>query len=242
MKNLSVKLAIIIAVILMSGFPMLAQKPLNASSADMLIGDWDLMANGYAGKLEIRANGSALKGRVYYKVYNKWEPLENLQFDPSTRQFTFYRPNAKQKHEGVLSGNTLNGTFNGKSKWSAIKISQSVEINQPSQPQKNNEPVNVNTSSVEMLLGDWDLMANGFAGILEIRANGSALKGRVYYKVYNKWEPLEDLRFDPSTSQFTFYRPNAKQKHEGILNGTTLKGTFNGNSKWSAIKTVAAFR
>ena len=112
----------------------------------------------------------------------------------------------------------------------------------PAQPHTKNETTTANTSSADMLIGDWDLMANGFAGILEIRANGSALKGRVYYKVYNKWEPLEDLRFDPSTSQFTFYRPNAKQKHEGVLNGTTLKGTFNGNSKWSAIKTSAALR
>ena len=112
----------------------------------------------------------------------------------------------------------------------------------PVQPHTKNETTTAYQSSADMLIGDWDLMANGFAGILEIRADGSALKGRVYYKVYNKWEPLEDLRFDPSTSQFTFYRPNAKQKHEGILNGTTLKGTFNGNSKWSAIKTVAAFR
>lgn len=112
----------------------------------------------------------------------------------------------------------------------------------PVQPQTNNETTTANVSSVGALAGDWDIVANGFSGKMEIRYVGSAFQGRIFFNALRKWEPLEDLRFNPSTRQFTFYRPNAKQKHEGVLNGSNLTGTFNGTSKWKANKTAAGLR
>ena len=110
------------------------------------------------------------------------------------------------------------------------------------QPQENNNSTTNTKSSVSSLVGNWDVVANGFAGIIEIRHNGSALEGRIYFNALHKWEPLENLQFNPSNGKFTFTRPNVKQIYEGVLNGSTLIGTFNINSKWKANKSVAPIR
>lgn len=114
---------------------------------------------------------------------------------------------------------------------------QAQTNNTDSQLRKQYEPAIVNVASVEMLVGDWDLVANGYAGKMEITYVCSFLEGRIFFNSLKKWEPLEDLKFNISTKQFTFYRPQAKQQHEGILNGATLSGTFNKTSKWTATKT-----
>lgn len=228
-------------------------KAKNKSSTEMIEGDWSLIANGFSGILEIRYDGTALQGRVFFKSIGRWEPLQDLQFDSSTGKFTFLRPNAKQYHEGMLNGSTLIGTFTGNYKWTATKTSQTKTNSEPTNTNTNtatkttttsnsSASPTTNTSSADMLVGDWNLVANGFAGILEIRLDGSNLKGRIYFNSLRKWEPLENLNFNASTGQFSFLRPNAKQQHEGVLKGTTLIGTFTGNYKWSATKTGGASR
>lgn len=228
-------------------------KTKSKSSTEMIVGDWSLIANGFSGILEIRYDGTALQGRVFFKSIGRWEPLQDLQFDSSTGKFTFLRPNAKQYHEGMLNGSTLIGTFTGNYKWTATKTSQTKTNSEPTNTNTNtatkttttsnsSPSPTTNTSSADMLVGDWNLVANGFAGILEIRLDGSDLKGRIYFNSLRKWELLENLKFNASTGQFSFLRPNAKQQHEGVLNGTTLIGTFTGNYKWTATKTGGASR
>src|SRR5665647_265231 len=112
----------------------------------------------------------------------------------------------------------------------------------PVQPPASKEAKAVNESSAGMLLGDWDVIANGSAGKMEIRYVGSVLQGRIFFNSLRKWEPLEELAFEPSTRKYTFTRPVAKQKYEGTLNGSTIAGTFNTTSKWKATKTGAVPR
>ncbi|MBA3030559.1 MAG: hypothetical protein FP816_17340 [Desulfobacteraceae bacterium] len=104
------------------------------------------------------------------------------------------------------------------------------------QPEKNKPAIAVKGISVNELVGDWDFVANGFAAKMEIRSTGSALEGRIFFNVFRKWEPLEALAFDASTGKFTFFRPNGKQQFEGTLVGSTLTGTYNKTSTWTAKK------
>lgn len=213
------------------------------SSTEMIVGDWKLIANGFSGILEIRFDGSALQGRVFFNSIGKWEPLQDLQFDSSTGKFTFLRPNAKQQHEGVLNGTTLNGTFTGNYKWSATKTSQPQ-----SQSQTNNEPPTITTTSptkaswADALVGDWNIISNGFSGKFEIRYDGSKLQGRIFYNTIGRWESLENIQFNAASGQISFYRPIPKQPFEGTLNGSNITGTFSDKYKWSATKTVGASR
>lgn len=212
------------------------------SSTDMIVGDWSLVANGFAGILEIRYDGSALQGRVYFNSIGRWEPLQNLQFNSSTGKFTFLRPNAKQQHEGVLNGNTLTGTFTGNYKWSATKTGQPQTNSQPSTTTTTSTSSTTNTSWANKLVGDWSIISNTYAGRFEIRYDGTALQGRIYYDVTGRWEALENIQFDASTGKVSFYRPIPKQPFEGILSGSKINGTFSDKYKWSATKTAEATR
>jgi len=212
------------------------------SSTDMIVGDWNLIANGFAGILEIRYDGTALQGRVYFNSIGRWEPLQNLQFNSSTGKFTFLRPNAKQQHEGVLNGNTLIGTFTGNYKWSATKTGQTQTNSQPSTTTTTSTSSTTNTSWANKLVGDWSIISNTYAGRFEIRYDGTALQGRIYYDVTGRWEALENIQFDASTGKVSFFRPIPKQPFEGILSGSKINGTFSDKYKWSATKTAEATR
>jgi hypothetical protein len=88
-------------------------KPVQGTVADAEKHTYELVANGYPGKIEI--GDSQLNVRLWYEVTQKWETMTEVDFDPETETITFVRPWAGktrfQVYTGKFSGSTIVGTF-----------------------------------------------------------------------------------------------------------------------------------
>jgi len=73
-------------------------------------GLWFLTAANVTGKLEFHWAEGAWSGRIWLDVYQQWEPLTNIFFDPHTGGLQFTRPNYNIRYIGTLSGNQIVGT------------------------------------------------------------------------------------------------------------------------------------
>lgn len=85
-----------------------------------IVGEWKIIQHGikeYPGKLQIMAKENGLSGRIWFDVYGRWEEIRDIQFNATTGELAFYRPEANQKHQAVLSNGRLSGAFGGKWKW-----------------------------------------------------------------------------------------------------------------------------
>lgn len=77
-------------------------------------GRWNIVANGYAGWLDLDWTGSGWRGIVHFNVHGRDETLEAISFDAASGTLTFTRPipGATQIYRGTLSNGQLQGQFN----------------------------------------------------------------------------------------------------------------------------------
>jgi hypothetical protein len=69
--------------------------------------------------MEFSQSGSRWTGRL--SLDGAWENLGNIRFDPGTGAISFDRPRVGQHYTGRLSGNTMSGSFDNTSRWSATR-------------------------------------------------------------------------------------------------------------------------
>ena len=107
------------------GSPQPAHERRDASSRNDISGTWKFVANAYTGKIEFQRSSNGWTGRVWFDVYQHWEHLTDIAYDPATGSIKFFRPEAVQLHIGTVSGNSMRGTFNqggaGSYNWEARK-------------------------------------------------------------------------------------------------------------------------
>ena len=189
-------------------------------------GQWSLNADVYTGKLEFFKTGRTWAGRIWFDVYQKWEDLTEIFFDPRIGRLEFYRPYGNQRYSGTLSGNQIVGTFTDAGRnlpWEARREA-------PREP----PPRPVDLRGVE---GPWSLQADVYPGKLEFFRRGNIWGGRIWFDVYQRWEDLTEIFFDPRTGRLEFYRPYGNQRYSGTLSGNQIIGTFTDagrNLPWEA--------
>ena len=83
------------------------------------------------------------------------------------------------------------------------------------------------------LAGMWTIVANNYTGKLELTEHGGQLAGRVWFDVYQTWEDLREIAFDGRTLRFL--RPGPSQRYTGVLDGDTVRGSFDqgGGGSWN---------
>ena len=127
-----------------------------------IVGTWEINANNYKGKLEIRAAGTGLAGRVWYDADRIWEGLTNISFDSRSGTLRFTRPLPAQRYTGHLSGNLITGTFDqggaGNYQWQASKTSAqaSPPAVSPSKPNQPGSPQQSAAASVKTIFDNWN--------------------------------------------------------------------------------------
>ncbi|WP_323035420.1 LCCL domain-containing protein [Pararhodobacter sp.] len=85
-------------------------------------GRWAIVANGYAGRLELDQRGGVWSGTVYFDAHGgRAEPLMHVGYDAGSGTVTFTRPlggatnplgGATQIYRGTLRGDQISGQFN----------------------------------------------------------------------------------------------------------------------------------
>jgi ABC-type cobalt transport system substrate-binding protein len=174
--------------------------------------------------MEFHWASNAWSGRVWFDVFQQWEPLTEIIFDPHTGELQFTRPNYGQRYIGTVSGNQLAGTFSYEGRslpWEATREST-----------RRGPAVDL-----RRIQGLWFLNAGNVTGKMEFYWAGNAWSGRVWFDVFQQWEPLTEIIFDPHTGELQFTRPNYGQRYIGTLSGDQLVGTFvyQGNTlSWDA--------
>lgn len=83
-------------------------------AAPAAAGTWQLVGNGYRGRLVLEWTGSGWTGHMNYDVHGRDEPLTDIRFDSSTGAIEMTRPipGATQIYRGTLRGTTMEGQFN----------------------------------------------------------------------------------------------------------------------------------
>ncbi len=86
--------------------------------------------------------------------------------------------------------------------------------------------------------GVWQLNANNYKGIMQIRHNSGEYRGQLKLESDGKWEDMLDLRINGSA--ISFRRAIANQHYSGSIGNDHMKGKFNqngaGSYNWSAVK------
>ena len=78
-------------------------------------GPWSIIANNQPGQLEFYLAGGRWAGRIWFDVWQQWENLIDIIFDPRTGYLEFTRPSAvpaeTQRWSGTLTHNQIVGTY-----------------------------------------------------------------------------------------------------------------------------------
>lgn len=85
------------------------------------------------------------------------------------------------------------------------------------------------SAGLPAIAGTWRINGNNYAGTLVLTWTGSGWSGTVNYDVHRRDEPLESIRFDPTSGSIEFTRPipGATQIYRGRLTGSEMRGEFN---------------
>lgn len=171
-------------------------------------GQWFINVDNNTGKLQFYRSGNMWGGRIWFDVWQQWEDLTDIIFDPRTGYLGFTRPGAGQRFSGTLTRNQIVGTYVwGKStySWEARR-----ELVRPA-------------IGIE---GQWLITANNSPGKLEFSRVGKAWGGRIWFDVWGQWEALTDIRFNARTGELQFARPGANQIFSGTLSGNQIVGNY----------------
>jgi hypothetical protein len=94
-----------------------------ASANTSAKGEWQLVANGHKGVMEISDSQGSYHAR--FKFDGGWEDMLELQIQGNS--ISFLRAHAQQRYIGVIQGNSITGTFNqggsGSYQWQASRTS-----------------------------------------------------------------------------------------------------------------------
>lgn len=86
--------------------------------------------------------------------------------------------------------------------------------------------------------GVWQINANDYKGIMQIRHNSGEYRGQLKLESDGKWEEMLDLKINGS--HISFRREIANQRYSGNINNDHMRGKFNqdgaGSYNWSAVK------
>jgi len=170
-------------------------------------GQWFTNVDNNTGKLQFYRSGNMWGGRIWFDVWQQWEDLTDIYFDTRTGRLEFTRPGAHQRYSGTLSDNQILGTYlsEGKSySWEARR----------------------GTDDLRIVEGSWSINANNNPGTLEFYWTGSTWAGRIWFDVWQRWEDLTDIIFDPRTGYLGFTRPGAGQRFSGTLTRNQIVGTY----------------
>ena len=176
-------------------------------------GQWYVINAGSPGKMEFYWDGHRWAGRIWIDYYSKWETLTDILFDPQTGELRFTRPAFNAPYSGTLSRNQIVGTFiyEGRTySWEATREA------------KRREPL-LDLRRIQDL---WFINNAGSPGKLEFYWDGHMWTGRIWIDVYQQWETLTDILFDPRTGELRFTRPAFNAPYFGTLSGNQIVGTF----------------
>lgn len=95
-------------------------------------------------------------------------------------------------------------------------------------PVKGEAPPTIDASA---LLGTWSINAANFPGKLDFSLDRNQVKGRIWFDVLNRWEDLQDIRFDGKTLTFTHPYPGAIQHYSGRYSANAVQGSFDENGQ-----------
>ncbi len=177
-------------------------------------GLWYITAANYFGKLELHWERRMWVGRIWFDVFQQWEPLTDIIFDPRTGELQFTRPNYASRYVGTLWGDQLRGTF--------VYAGQTL----PWEARK--ESTRLGPLDFQGIEGLWYITAANYSGKLEFHweRHMHMWVGRVWFDVFQQWEPLTDIIFDRRTGELQFTRPNYASRYVGALSGDQLAGTL----------------
>jgi len=174
-----------------------------------LEGTWVLNAGDATGRVEFYWVRGTLAGRIWFDVYQTWEELTDLSFNPRTGHLEFMRPAVNEQYSGNLSGNQISGRYiiRGLSyPWEAWRKAGSAR-----------------QSRID---GQWQINAGDSTGKLELYWARTNWTGRIWFDVYQRWEELREISFDAQTGQLEFTRPDANERYSGTLSGNQILGIY----------------
>jgi hypothetical protein len=171
-------------------------------------GQWLINAGNATGKLEVYWIHSKWTGRIWFDIYQKWEELKEVSFDPQTGQLEFTRPDAYERYSGTLSGNQISGTY-------TVWTSYAWEGKREKGPTR--------SSRIE---GRWIINAGNASGRLEFNSMRGEWAGRIWFDVYQRWEELTDISFDSRGRHLEFTRPGVNEYYSGALSGDRISGIY----------------
>ena len=196
------------------------------ASAQNIIGQWSIVANGSPGTLTIESTGSGYTGS--FNVGSN-EAISNVSFNNSTGIIYFIRVSCNQHYTGTVNGNTISGTFDVSYKWTGTRISGGGN------PNTNNSGMNNSgtNNTISSPIGQWSIVANGSPGTLTIESTGSGYTGS--FNVGSN-EPISNVSFNNSTGIIDFIRVSCNQHYTGTVNANTISGTFDVSYKWTGTR------
>lgn len=188
-------------------------------------GEWSITGNGHQGYLRLDWGPNGWSGIVMYGGGGV-ETLQDLRYDPATGSIEFTRPlgSNTQHYRGQLVGTEMRGTFNqggGDYRYNWHATLRQAQAGTVTPPQTG--------AAVPAAAGVWRINGNNYPGTLTLTWSGAGWSGVVNYDVYRRDEPLENIRFDPTSGSIEFTRPisGATQIYRGRLTGSEMRGEFN---------------